>query len=83
MEKITKEQVDGVIEKVTVEAGKNFCDILADYMQKYEDGAEEIGNPELKKNYKDYYHYYALISTSFKMSMDAIRESLYELLCEE
>lgn len=52
-------------------------------MQKYEDGAEEIGNPELKKNYKDYYHYYALISTSFKMSMDAIRESLYELLCEE
>lgn len=83
MEKITKEQIDEVIEKVTAEAGKNFCDILADYMQKYEDGAEEIGNPELKKNYKHYYHYYALINTSFKMSVDTIKLCLYELLCDE
>ena len=83
MEKITKEQIDEVITKATNKSLENSLDILADYMQKYEDVAEEIGDPELKKNYKHYYHYYALISTSFKMSVDVIRKSLYELFCEE
>lgn len=83
MEKITKKQIDEMITKATNKSLENFFDILADYMQKYEDVAEKFDDPELKENYKHYYHYYALITTSFKISLDAIRESLYELLCEE
>ena len=83
MEKITKEQIDEVMTKATNKSLENSFDILADFMEKYKDVAEKFDDPELKENYKHYYHYYALISTSFKISVDAIRKSLYELLCEE
>lgn len=79
MKKITKEQIDETISKVTKEVTQNICDILIENIETYEQSMDKIGN-EAMKNYS---LYIAAINTASQMSVAIMKRSLYDLLCDE
>lgn len=79
MEKITKEQIDKAVTKAGIKIGENTCDILLKNMENFSNVTKEIDEPILKNNL----YYFTLMSTAFHMGIYALKESLYELFCEE
>ena len=78
MKEITREQIDETVSKVATEAGQDVCKILLENIETYEKDMDDI-EEEMKK----YALYIATMNTALQMSVSIMRESLYELLCED
>ena len=79
MKEITREQIDETVSKVVTEAGKDVCKILLENIETYEKDMDDIEAEEMKQ----YSLYIATMNTALQMSVSIMRESLYELLCED
>lgn len=79
MKQVTREQIDKTVSKVATEVGQNVCDILVENIESYEKDMDDIEAEEMKK----YSLYIATMNTALQMSVSIMRESLYELLCED
>lgn len=79
MKEITKEQVDETISKVATEVSQDICKLLAENIETYEKGMDEINAVDMKQ----YSVHIAAMQTALQMSVAIMRESLYDLLCEE
>ena len=74
-----KEEIKQVIDNVTLDVSKNINDTLIDNLQGFMDKFEETGTEQ----YISYSMYFATMTTALKMSIDIMRKSLCELLCDE
>lgn len=79
MKNITKDQIEETITKMSTKVSENVTEILIDNIRKYENGIDEIGG----ENMKQYCLYIATMNTALQMSVTIMKESLYELLCDE
>ena len=79
MKQITKEQIDETVSKVATEVGQNVCDILVENIESYEKDMDDINAENMKK----YSLYIATMNTALHMSVEIMKESLYELLCKD
>lgn len=79
MKEITREQIDETVSKVATEVCKDVCDILVENIESYEKGMDDIEAEKMK----EYSLYIATMNTALQMSVSIMRESLYELLCED
>ena len=77
MDKIRKEQIDNVIEKIM-----NEIDICNEYAESIERFQEALDKDEYKE-IQGGSLYLATFSTAIGLSVRIIREALYELLCDE
>lgn len=78
MKQITKEQIDETVSKVTTKVTENVSDLLIENIEMYEKNMNETGNKEMKK----YSLYIATMTTALQMSVEIMKESLYDLFCE-
>ena len=79
MKQITREKIDETVSKVATEVSQDVCKILLENIETYEKGMDEIEAENMKK----YSLYIATMNTALQMSVAIMRESLYELLCED
>ena len=79
MKEITREQIDETVSKVATEVCKDVWDILVENIESYEKGMDDIEAEKMK----EYSLYIATMNTALQMSVSIMRESLYELLCED
>ena len=79
MKQITREQIDKTVSRVATEACQNVCKNLLENIETYEKGMDDIEAENMKK----YSLYIATMNTALQMSVSIMRESLYELLCED
>ena len=79
MKQITREQIDKTVSRAATEACQNVCKNLLENIETYEKGMDDIEAENMKK----YSLYIATMNTALQMSVSIMRESLYELLCED
>lgn len=79
MKEITKELIDKTVSKAINNATENVVKLLIENAEAYRTSMDEIGNEDMKQ----YTMYIATMNTALQMSVAVIKESLYELLCEE
>ena len=79
MKQVTREQIDETVSKVATEVCQDVCKILLENIETYEKDMDDIEAEEMKK----YSLYIATMNTALQMSVSIMRESLYELLCED
>ena len=79
MKQVTREQIDETVSKVATEVCQDVCKILLENIETYEKDMDDIEEEEMKK----YSLYIATMNTALQMSVSIMRESLYELLCED
>ncbi len=78
MKQITKEQIDETVSKVATKVTQDVCNILIENIKTYENSMDEIGDKEMKK----YSLHIATMTTALQMSVEIMKESLYDLFCE-
>lgn len=79
MKNITKEQIDDVVMKAGLKVSKDISDILAENVKKFSNLAKQ-SNDSFLENYS---LYLGLMTTVSQTSLEILKESLYELLCNE
>lgn len=77
--KMTREQIDETISKVATNVCQDVCNLLIENVETYEKGMDEIEIEGMKK----YSLYIATMNTALQMSVEIMRQSLYELLCND
>lgn len=79
MEKITKERIDNIINNVSQKVTENTLKDLNDNILKLKLAIENAGI----KNEDNEIIYQSILSTSIQNCVSIMKESLYELLCDE
>lgn len=79
MKQITRKRIDETISKVATQMSQNISSVLIDNINLAESDMDKIGEQSMK----DYILYIATMKTALQMSTTIMKETLYELLCDE